>query len=93
MNVMREQIETWLREVLKGVPMYDYELVDDPKVTLLEMGCDSLEVTELIIAIEEQYGIFIPENVLIEWTMTIPEIAATVEDVINRFRSGEITGP
>ena len=70
-NVMFEKVRKMLAEQLK---------IDESKVTpeaevVKDLGADSLDIVELMMALEDEYGVTLPEGKV--------ETVKTVQDIVN----------
>lgn len=50
-----------------------------PDLPLEEQGADSLDIVELLIQVEDRYGIYVPDSAVIEMR-TLAELAAWLEE-------------
>lgn len=50
-----------------------------PDLSLEEQGADSLDIVELLLAIEDRYGVYIPDSEVVEMR-TLSELAAWLEE-------------
>ena len=73
---MFEEVKEALREQLK---LGDREITVDSKIKD-DLGADSLDVLQLLMTIEETYGIVIPDENLAEFK-TVGDIVAYLESV------------
>lgn len=81
MTDLPPELDTLLRKhcrlLAPGAPL-------DPEALLVSMGVDSLEVIELIVALEDAFGITIPSEMLNPQTFATP---ATIWRAVEGMRS------
>lgn len=73
-------------EKVKGVIMEQLEIEDEESITMDttfidDLGADSLDVVELIIALEEEFGIEIPEAEA-EKIVTVGDVVEYINSVV-----------
>lgn len=74
MNVTAEEIKTLIEET--GALIEGESIVDD--VALTDQGVDSLDLINIYLAIEERYGIKIPDNDL-DQVRSVADIVAYIQ--------------
>lgn len=50
-----------------------------PDLSLEEQGADSLDIVELLLAIEDRYGVYVPDSKVVEMR-TLAELSAWLEE-------------
>lgn len=50
-----------------------------PDLALEEQGADSLDIVELLLAVEDRYGVYVPDSEVVEMR-TLAELSAWLED-------------
>ena len=75
-----EAIETKVVELVKEALNSDQPL--DLDRNLIDYGADSLDTVEIVLAVEEEFGIELPDD-LIDGLDTARKIAATVDKIVN----------
>ncbi len=73
---MFEEVKEAIRKQLK---LGDAEITENSKIKE-ELGADSLDILQLLMTIEEKYGIIIPDESLAEFK-TVGDIAKYLDDI------------
>lgn len=60
-GVSRDDTTAATRHIIAGQFGIAYDTVK-PTTTLGELGCDELDVVEIIMSLEDQFGVFIPDD-------------------------------
>jgi acyl carrier protein len=80
MNDIQERVINVLAHTLfynKEDIFIDTKLVED-------IGCDSIELVEVIMELEKEFNIFIPDQDLLEQEMTVEQLVLQVTEIINK---------
>lgn len=79
----REKIEEKVNDVLNDVFGIDYSEIKDDAVLADDFGADSLDAIEIVMELEQEFGISIPdENVYGNESCTVKDVYDLVEGLL-----------
>ena len=70
---------TVIQEILAKQLRVDIDTIDESTNILNDLGADSLDVVEMLMTIEEEYGIVVPDDVVVTF-VTVGDVARYVEN-------------
>lgn len=73
-----EMLET-IKEILAKQLRVDIDTIDESTNIISDLGADSLDVVEMLMTIEEEYGIVVPDDVVVTF-VTVGDVARYVEN-------------
>ena len=68
-----------VKEILAKQLRVDIDTIDESTNILNDLGADSLDVVEMLMTIEEEYGIVVPDDVVVTF-VTVGDVARYVEN-------------
>jgi acyl carrier protein len=68
-----------IKEILAKQLRVDIDTIDENTNIVSDLGADSLDVVEMLMTIEEEYGISVPDDVVVTF-VTVGDVAAYVEN-------------
>jgi acyl carrier protein len=80
---MKEMVFEKIREALASQFEMDPEKISRDTDIMSDLGADSLDLVELIMTLEEEYGIRVIDDTIYEHK-TVGEIADYIESLINK---------
>ena len=70
---------TVIQEILAKQLRVDIDTIDENTNIVNDLGADSLDVVEMLMTIEEEYGIVVPDDVVVTF-VTVGDVARYVEN-------------
>ena len=68
-----------VKEILAKQLRVDIDTIDESTNIISDLGADSLDVVEMLMTIEEEYGIVVPDDVVVTF-VTVGDVARYVEN-------------
>ncbi|MBR7161576.1 MAG: acyl carrier protein [Clostridia bacterium] len=68
-----------VKEILAKQLRVDIDTIDENTNIVSDLGADSLDVVEMLMTIEEEYGIVVPDEVVITF-VTVGDVARYAEN-------------
>ena len=68
-----------IKEILAKQLRVDVDTIDEATNIVSDLGADSLDVVEMLMTIEEEYGIVVPDDVVVTF-VTVGDVAKYVEN-------------
>ena len=68
-----------IKEILAKQLRVDIDTIDETTNIVSDLGADSLDVVEMLMTIEEEYGIVVPDDVVVTF-VTVGDVARYVEN-------------
>ena len=68
-----------IKEILAKQLRVDVDEIDETTNIVSDLGADSLDVVEMLMTIEEEYGIVVPDDVVVTF-VTVGDVARYVEN-------------
>ena len=68
-----------IKEILAKQLRVDIDTIDETTNIVSDLGADSLDVVEMLMTIEEEYGIVVPDDVVVTF-VTVGDVAGYVEN-------------
>ena len=68
-----------VKEILAKQLRVDIDTIDESTNIVSDLGADSLDVVEMLMTIEEEYGIVVPDDVVVTF-VTVGDVARYVEN-------------
>ena len=68
-----------IKEILAKQLKVDVDTIDESTNIIEDLGADSLDVVELLMTIEEEYGVVVPDEVVTTFA-TVGDVARYVEN-------------
>lgn len=68
-----------VKEILAKQLRIDVDTIDENTNIVSDLGADSLDVVEMLMTIEEEYGIVIPDDVVVTF-VTVGDVARYAEN-------------
>ena len=73
-----EMLET-VKEIMAKQLRIDIDTIDENTNIVEDLGADSLDVVEMLMTIEEEYGIVVPDEVVVTF-VTVGDVARYAEN-------------
>lgn len=70
---------TAIQEILSKQLRVDMDTIDENTNIVSDLGADSLDVVEMLMTIEEEYGIVVPDDVVVTF-VTVGDVARYLEN-------------
>lgn len=70
---------TVIQEILAKQLRVDIDTIDENTNIVNDLGADSLDVVEMLMTIEEEYGIVVPDDVVVTF-VTVGDVARYMEN-------------
>ena len=70
---------TAIQEILSKQLRVDMDTIDENTNIVSDLGADSLDVVEMLMTIEEEYGIVVPDEVVVTF-VTVGDVARYAEN-------------
>ena len=70
---------TVIQEILAKQLRVDIDTIDENTNIVSDLGADSLDVVEMLMTIEEEYGIVVPDDVVVTF-VTVGDVARYMEN-------------
>ena len=70
---------TVIQEILAKQLRVDIDTIDENTNIVNDLGADSLDVVEMLMTIEEEYGIVVPDDVVVTF-VTVGDVARYLEN-------------
>lgn len=77
-----DEIETFLCRTLSGLLRLPPESVSAGSDLMADLGADSLDIVELLMAVEKKYGYYLPDSDLIRMR-TVGDLAQNIRDALS----------
>ena len=77
-NLIMDMLEA-IKEILAKQLRVDVDEIDETTNIVSDLGADSLDVVEMLMTIEEEYGIVVPDDVVVTF-VTVGDVARYVEN-------------
>ncbi|MBE6665351.1 MAG: acyl carrier protein [Ruminococcaceae bacterium] len=68
-----------IKEILAKQLRVDIDTIDENTNIISDLGADSLDVVEMLMTIEEEYGIVVPDDVVVTF-VTVGDVARYAEN-------------
>ncbi len=68
-----------VKEILAKQLRIDIDTIDENTNIVSDLGADSLDVVEMLMTIEEEYGIVVPDDVVVTF-VTVGDVARYAEN-------------
>lgn len=68
-----------VKEILAKQLRIDVDTIDENTNIVSDLGADSLDVVEMLMTIEEEYGIVVPDDVVVTF-VTVGDVARYAEN-------------
>lgn len=68
-----------IKEILAKQLRVDVDTIDENTNIISDLGADSLDVVEMLMTIEEEYGIVVPDDVVVTF-VTVGDVARYAEN-------------
>ncbi len=68
-----------IKEILAKQLRVDADTIDENTNIISDLGADSLDVVEMLMTIEEEYGIVVPDDVVVTF-VTVGDVARYAEN-------------
>lgn len=68
-----------IQEILSKQLRVDVDTIDENTNIVSDLGADSLDVVEMLMTIEEEYGIVVPDDVVVTF-VTVGDVARYLEN-------------
>ncbi|MBQ3490743.1 MAG: acyl carrier protein [Clostridia bacterium] len=68
-----------IKEILAKQLRIDIDTIDENTNIISDLGADSLDVVEMLMTIEEEYGIVVPDDVVVTF-VTVGDVARYAEN-------------
>lgn len=68
-----------VKEILAKQLIIDVDTIDENTNIVNDLGADSLDVVEMLMTIEEEYGIVVPDDVVVTF-VTVGDVARYAEN-------------
>ncbi|MBQ2987609.1 MAG: acyl carrier protein [Clostridia bacterium] len=68
-----------IKEILSKQLKVDVDTIDESTNIVADLGADSLDVVEMLMTIEEEYGVVVPDEAVADF-VTVGDVARYVEN-------------